>query len=92
MDWPFRALSIFIIIPPPLRDLAYSIIAKYRYRVFGRTEKCRVPTAKFKSRFIERTGSGTDGEEEVDEAAAAAKAEAEEDGEQGMDEELLDLL
>lgn len=44
--------SIFLIIPKPLRDLVYKVIAKYRYRLFGRKETCMIPTPELESRFL----------------------------------------
>lgn len=49
--WPL--LYGFIIIPPFLRDGIYDIIAKYRYRFFGKQEKCMVPSAADSRRFVE---------------------------------------
>lgn len=34
----------FIIIPRFLRDLVYSLMAKYRYRLGGKREECSLPT------------------------------------------------
>jgi predicted DCC family thiol-disulfide oxidoreductase YuxK len=41
------------LIPYPLRDLGYSVIAHYRYRLFGKHETCRLPTDEERSRFLE---------------------------------------
>ena len=43
----------FIILPKFIRDFMYDIIAKNRYRWFGRKEECMIPTQELKSRFIE---------------------------------------
>lgn len=48
--WPL--LYVFIIIPPPLRDLLYNWIARNRYRWFGRREACMMPEAGVRERFI----------------------------------------
>src|SRR5690606_7831218 len=42
-----------IIMPKFLRDLLYTIIAKYRYRIFGKSESCRIPTEAEKAKFLE---------------------------------------
>ena len=39
-------------IPRPLRDLGYRFVAKIRYRVFGKKETCRLPTAAERGRFL----------------------------------------
>lgn len=31
------------IVPKPIRDFGYIIIAKYRYQMFGKSEACRLP-------------------------------------------------
>ncbi len=49
--WP--ALYIFIIIPRVIRDLFYNIIAKNRYKVFGKRDVCMIPDKNVTSRFIE---------------------------------------
>jgi len=36
--WPL--LSIFLIVPVPVRDFIYNIIARNRYRWFGKCESC----------------------------------------------------
>lgn len=43
----------FIIIPSPIRDFIYDIIAKYRYKMFGKSESCRYPSEELKLRFID---------------------------------------
>ncbi len=41
-----------VIIPSFIRDFFYNIIAKNRYRIFGRRETCMVPSKDIESRFI----------------------------------------
>ncbi|OFZ29679.1 MAG: hypothetical protein A2622_10675 [Bdellovibrionales bacterium RIFCSPHIGHO2_01_FULL_40_29] len=41
------------IIPRPLRDFFYDIIAKNRYRVFGKYETCRLPSSEERSLFLD---------------------------------------
>ncbi len=40
------------IIPRPLRDLGYNMVAKTRYRLFGKHETCRLPTPEERERFL----------------------------------------
>ena len=40
------------LIPLPLRDLGYRIIAANRYRLFGKRETCRMPTPAERARFL----------------------------------------
>lgn len=48
----WRLFYIFIIVPKPLRDVVYDLIAKHRYRLFGRKNKCMVPTPELQNRFL----------------------------------------
>ena len=42
----------FRILPGPLRDFCYRLLAKNRYRLFGKRESCMVPTPEIRSRFV----------------------------------------
>lgn len=42
----------FIIVPPFIRDWAYKLFAKYRYRLFGRQDACMLPTPDVRERFL----------------------------------------
>ena len=48
--WPL--FYFFIVIPAPLRDYFYDIVAKNRYKWFGKKEECMVPNAEIKARFL----------------------------------------
>jgi predicted DCC family thiol-disulfide oxidoreductase YuxK len=39
-------------IPRPVRDLGYGVIARWRYRIWGRLDSCPVPTAAEQERFL----------------------------------------
>jgi predicted DCC family thiol-disulfide oxidoreductase YuxK len=43
---------VFIVFPRPLRDFIYQIIAKTRYRIFGKRDACMIPTQDIKARFL----------------------------------------
>lgn len=49
---PWPLLSVFLIVPAPLRDLVYRWIARNRYRWFGRRDACMMPTADIRARFL----------------------------------------
>ena len=49
--WPLLALALMI--PRPVRDFAYGIVARHRYRWFGREPHCRVPTPSLRARFLD---------------------------------------
>ena len=40
-------------VPRPLLDLAYRLVARNRYRLFGRLDACPVPGPEHRERFIE---------------------------------------
>ncbi len=44
--------NVLRILPRPIRDWGYRIIARNRYAIWGRTPDCIVPTAATRSRFI----------------------------------------
>jgi predicted DCC family thiol-disulfide oxidoreductase YuxK len=40
-------------VPKPLRDAVYSLVARNRYRIFGKYEACFVPDAGMRARVME---------------------------------------
>jgi predicted DCC family thiol-disulfide oxidoreductase YuxK len=48
----WRILRVFRFVPRALRDSIYTIVARNRYRWFGRKEVCMVPTPEIKERFL----------------------------------------
>ena len=40
-------------IPKPLRDVVYSLVARNRYRIFGKYNECFVPDANMRARGLE---------------------------------------
>lgn len=52
LGWPWRALTVFRIVPPMLRDPVYRFIARNRYHLFGKRETCWVPDAEQSDRVL----------------------------------------
>ena len=52
MDGIWKIFYAFKIIPAFLRNPIYDLIARNRYRFFGRTDACRIPTPELKARFL----------------------------------------
>jgi predicted DCC family thiol-disulfide oxidoreductase YuxK len=52
LSGPVKILYPFIIIPKCIRDFFYDLIARNRYKLFGRRESCRVPTEDEKGKFL----------------------------------------
>jgi predicted DCC family thiol-disulfide oxidoreductase YuxK len=50
---PWRWLGMFGVLPNALLDAVYDVVARNRYRLFGRSESCLMPAAKYKHRFID---------------------------------------
>jgi predicted DCC family thiol-disulfide oxidoreductase YuxK len=48
-----KFLYILLIIPLPIRDFFYKIIAKNRYRWFGKKDICMLPLPNVKKRFLD---------------------------------------
>lgn len=48
----WKLFYFFIIIPSPLRDFIYNIVARTRYRIFGKQDTCIIPTPEVKQRFL----------------------------------------
>ena len=44
--------TILWLIPLPLRNLGYTIVASNRYQMFGKKESCRIPTMEERARFL----------------------------------------
>ena len=53
VGWPWKAFVAARVLPKVLRDAAYDLVAKTRYRVFGRLDQCLVPRPEVRSRFVE---------------------------------------
>jgi predicted DCC family thiol-disulfide oxidoreductase YuxK len=53
LDSGSKAFYAFFIIPKIFRDWIYDIIAKNRYRWFGKRESCLLTSLELKNRFLE---------------------------------------
>ncbi|MCE1164389.1 MAG: DCC1-like thiol-disulfide oxidoreductase family protein [Bacteroidetes bacterium] len=53
LRFPWCLFYAFIIVPPFLRNVFYNIVARNRYRWFGKRDACRIPTAEERERFVE---------------------------------------
>ena len=48
----WKVTSLGKLLPKPLRDSAYEMVAENRYKLFGKKETCRLPTPEERSRFV----------------------------------------
>ncbi len=53
LDGLWKVLYGFIIIPASIRDAVYGVIARNRYRMFGKRDACMIPQPEWKSRFLD---------------------------------------
>jgi predicted DCC family thiol-disulfide oxidoreductase YuxK len=49
--WP-RLTSVFLIVPSVLRDPLYRLLARNRYRWFGKQDACMLPSPDVRARFL----------------------------------------
>ena len=53
LGWPWRIAHVANVLPTRLLDRAYEFVARNRYSVFGRNDRCLVPTDEFRDRLID---------------------------------------
>jgi predicted DCC family thiol-disulfide oxidoreductase YuxK len=46
-------VRVLLAVPKPLRDAAYNLVARNRYRIFGKYEACFVPDAEMRARVMD---------------------------------------
>jgi predicted DCC family thiol-disulfide oxidoreductase YuxK len=49
--WPVL-YYLFVWVPRPVRDAAYSYFARHRYQWFGKSDQCRIPTPELRRRIL----------------------------------------
>ncbi|WP_315703134.1 MULTISPECIES: thiol-disulfide oxidoreductase DCC family protein [unclassified Bradyrhizobium] len=49
----WRWTRVLFAVPKPLRDVVYGLVARNRYRIFGRYEACFIPDAELRARVLE---------------------------------------
>lgn len=52
IGWPWRALAIVRFLPKRIKTPLYALIARNRYRLFGRYDTCIMPTPEVRARFV----------------------------------------
>lgn len=53
LGWPWRLFGLFRLVPAPLLDVCYDVVARRRYQVFGRYDTCPMPSPEQRRRFID---------------------------------------
>lgn len=49
----YPLLSLFLVLPRGFRDFFYDIIARNRYKWFGKKEECPIPTPEERAKFLD---------------------------------------
>jgi predicted DCC family thiol-disulfide oxidoreductase YuxK len=52
LPFPWPMMAGFMVVPRPLRDMVYDLIARHRYRWFGKRDACMLPTPEIRKRFL----------------------------------------
>jgi len=52
MPYPAKALSWFRFLPAWLTDFFYNLVARTRYRIFGKYDRCPLPPVEVRARFL----------------------------------------
>ena len=53
LGFPWSLMSVFLVVPPFIRDAVYNLIARNRYKWFGRKETCRLPSPEERRLFLD---------------------------------------
>ena len=53
LRWPWPTVYAFLIVPRPVRDWVYDVVARHRYQWFGKRDVCMIPTPETNDRFLE---------------------------------------
>jgi predicted DCC family thiol-disulfide oxidoreductase YuxK len=53
LGWPWKVAGLFGVLPTALLDRLYDLVARNRYRAFGRSEHCLMPLPEYRTRFVD---------------------------------------
>lgn len=53
LGWPWKATCVFGVLPTTVLDRLYDVVARNRYRLFGRHERCLIPRPEDRDRFVD---------------------------------------
>jgi predicted DCC family thiol-disulfide oxidoreductase YuxK len=49
----WKAAALGKVVPRPIRDLVYKLVAENRYRMFGKFETCMLPEPRHRTKFLD---------------------------------------
>jgi predicted DCC family thiol-disulfide oxidoreductase YuxK len=52
LTWPWSLARMFLVVPAPLRDAAYRVVAAIRHRIAGRSNACNIPPREIRDRLL----------------------------------------
>jgi len=52
MTAPWRWAAMFLLVPTPIRDAVYRVVAAVRHRVAGQSNACEIPPSEIRQRLI----------------------------------------
>ena len=53
LGWPWKAARLLGVLPRVVLDWGYDLVARHRYRVFGRFDQCVLPRPEHRDRFVD---------------------------------------
>ena len=53
LGWPWKAAVLSRVVPSAMLDRLYDVVARNRYRLFGRFDRCLIPRPEYRHRFID---------------------------------------
>jgi len=59
LSWAWRMVAVLLrAVPRPVREWGYRMVARYRYRIFGKYDTCPLPDSKSRSKFLDGQATG----------------------------------
>lgn len=55
LGWPWKAAGLLGVLPDFVLNRLYDVVARHRYRVFGRLDRCALPRPEHRARFIDES-------------------------------------
>ena len=52
LTWPWSLARVFLLVPVPLRDAVYRVVAAIRHRLAGTSNACEVPPKEIRGRMV----------------------------------------
>jgi predicted DCC family thiol-disulfide oxidoreductase YuxK len=52
LTFPWSLLRVLLVIPTPIRDAVYRVVAAIRHRVAGKSNACEIPPPEIRERLI----------------------------------------